>query len=151
MNVEELRGRILVDTNVLIYATLKADLRNDRALRVLEQRHRRDVEMYVSVQNLAEMYPNLTGPKNQPSDSPTIARDKILSISRLRGLTILPLTFDGVRDALDLCVRGNVTRQSYFDRQLASLMLRENIPLIVTENTKDFMSMDGITPINLFA
>jgi len=151
MNVEDLRGRILVDTNVLIYATLKADPRNDQALRVLEQRHRREVEMYVSVQNLAEMYPNLTGPKNQPSDSPTIARDKILSISRLRGLTILPLTFDGVHDALDLCVRGNVTRQSYFDRQLVSLMLREKIPLIVTENTKDFMSMDGIAPINPFA
>ena len=52
--------------------------------------------MFVSVQNLAEMYPNLTGPKNQPPDSPVMARDKIRSLSRLRGLTVLPLTLESV-------------------------------------------------------
>lgn len=151
MNVEELSGRFLVDTNVLIYATLKADSRHDRALHVLAQRHRTEVELFVSVQNLAEMYPNLTGPKNHPPDSPTLARDKILSISRLRGLTVLPLTLEGVGHALDLCVEGGVTRQSYFDRQLAALMLREGIPVILTENAKDFRAIEGVTPLNPFA
>ncbi len=79
-----------------------------------------------------------------------LARDKILSISRLRGLTILPLTPEGVRHALDLCVEGSISRQSYFDRQLASIMRREKIPIILTENVKDFLSIDGITPINPF-
>lgn len=151
MRVEELTGRILVDTNVLIYATLAADPRHDRARHVLAQRHRPDVEMCISVQNLAEMYPNLTGPKNQPPDSPTLAREKILSISRLRGLTVLPLTLQSVEHALDLCFDGSVTRQSYFDRQLAALMLREGIPHILTENVKDFSSIPGITPHNPFA
>lgn len=151
MRAEELSGRILVDTNVLIYATLLADPRHDRARHVLDQRHRPDVEMCVSVQNLAEMYPNLTGPKNQPPDSPALARKKILSISRLRGLTVLPLTLQSVEHALDLCVDGSVTRQSYFDRQLAALMLREGIPLILTENVRDFLSIPGITPHNPFA
>lgn len=150
MTAEELSGRILLDTNVLIYATLKGDPRHGRAQQVLAQRYRPEVEMFVSVQNLAEMYPNLTGPKNQPTDSPALAREKILSISRLRGLTLLPLTPEGVFQALDLCVEGNITRQSYFDRQLASLMLREKIPFILTENVKDFLSIDGITPINPF-
>jgi predicted nucleic acid-binding protein len=151
MRVEELSGRILVDTNVLIYATLKADRRHEQAQRVLSQRHRPGVEMFVSVQNLAEMYPNLTGSKNQPADSPTIARDKILSISRLRSLTILPLTPEGVHRALDLCVEGGVTKQSYFDHQPAALTLREKIPIILTENVKDFIAIDGITAINPFA
>ncbi len=150
MRVEELTGRILVDTNVLIYATLASDPRHHVARQVLEQRHRADVELFVSVQNLAEMYPNLTGPKNQPPDSPTLAREKILSLSRLRGLTVLPLTMQGVEQALDLCVDGNVTRQSYFDHQLAALMLREGIPTILTENVKDFLSIQGITAHNPF-
>ena len=150
MRVEELTGRILVDTNVLIYATLQADPRHDQARQALARRHHPEVEMFVSVQNLAEMYPNLTGPKNQPPDSPAIARDKILSISRLLGLTVLPLTLEGVHHALDLCVEVGVTRQSYFDRQLAALMLREKIPFIITENVDDFMSIEGITPINPF-
>ena len=102
------------------------------------------------MQNLAEMYPNLTGPKNQPPDSPALAREKIQAISRLRGLTVLPLTLDSVNRALDLCATSGITRQKYFDQQLAALMLRENIPMILTENDKNFSGIDGITPINPF-
>lgn len=150
MPVENLTGRVLVDTNVLIHATLAADPRHQRAMEVLALRNRPEVEMFVSVQNLAEMFPNLTGPKNQPPDSPALARDKIRSLSRLRGLNVLPLTLESVHHALDLCVAGKITRQNYFDRQLAALMLRESIPTILTENTKDFEGIEGITPITPF-
>ena len=151
MRVDDLTGRILVDTNVLIYATLAGDSRHGVAKEVLALRHRPEVELFISVQNLAEMYPNLTGPKNQPSDSPTVAREKILSISGLRGLTVLPLTLETTRHALDLCVDGGVTRQNYFDRQLAALMIREAIPTILTENISDFSGIHGINAINPFA
>ena len=150
MTVEQFTGRALVDTNVLIYATLSDDPRHTRAKEVLALRHRPAVELCVSVQNLAEMYPNLTGPKNQPPDSPSLARDKIRSLSRLRGLKILPLTLESIHHALDLCVEGGITRQHYFDRQLAALMLREAIPVIFTENAQDFVGIKGITPINPF-
>jgi len=150
MRVEELTGRALVDTNVLLYATLSNDPRHQRARQVLALRQRSGVELFVSVQNLAEMYPNLTGPKNQPPDSPALARDKIRSIARLRGLTVLPLTLEAIHAALDLCVAGGVTRQNYFDCQLAALMLHEGIPVILTENDADFSSIPGITPLNPF-
>ncbi len=150
MRVEDLKGRVLVDTNVLIYATLTGDPRHDRSQQILALRLRSDVEMFISVQNLAEMYPNLTGPKNQPPDSPEVAREKIRSLSRLRGLTVLPLTLECIHHALDLCVEGAVTRQNYFDRQLAALMVREAIPVIVTENVKDFTGINDITALNPF-
>ncbi len=118
--------------------------------RILALRKRAGVELFISVQNLAEMYPNLTGPKNQPPDSPALAREKIQALSRLRGLTVLPLTLDSVHRALELCVSGGITKQKYFDRQLAALMLREDIPVILTENDKDFSGVEGITPINPF-
>jgi predicted nucleic acid-binding protein len=142
---------VLIDTNVLIYATLAADSRHQQAQKVLSLRNHSGVEMFVSVQNLAEMYPNLTGPKNQPPDSPSLAREKILSLTRLRGITVLPLTMESVQHALDLCVPGNVTRQNYFDRQLAALMLREGISTIITENVKDFAGIKGIKAINPFS
>lgn len=148
--VLSIAGCVLVDTNVLIYATLAGDQRHVRARQVLDQRLRADVEMFVSVQNLAEMYPNLTGPKNQPPDSPALAREKIRSVARLRGLTVLPMTFDTTLRALDLCAEAGVTRQAYFDAQLAALMLREGIPLIVTENEPDFANFSGIRAINPF-
>lgn len=151
MRVEELTGRVLIDTNVLIYATLAADSRFQQAQEVLALRHRGAVELFVSVQNLAEMYPNLTGPKNQPPDSPDLAREKIRSLARLRGLTVLPLTRETIHHALDLCVADGVTRQNYFDRQLAALMIREGIPIILTENDADFVGIEGLTAINPFA
>lgn len=151
MNVEDLSGRVFIDTNVLIYATLAGDPRHSRSREILELRQNEGVDMFVSVQNLAEMYPNLTGPKNQPPDSPAVAREKIASISRLRGLTVLSITLECVRRALDLCLEGGVTRQRYFDRQLAALMLLEDIPVILTENVADFSGIDGITAINPFA
>jgi predicted nucleic acid-binding protein len=150
MRVEDLAGRVLLDTNVLIYATLSADPRHVRAKELLAQRHRADVQLFVSVQNLAEMYPNLTGPKNKPPDSPEVAREKIRSLSRLRGLTVLPLTLEAVYLSLDLCVTAGVTRQDYFDRQLAALMIRESIPVILTENVEDFREIEGVTAINPF-
>jgi predicted nucleic acid-binding protein len=151
MTVEALAGRVLVDTNVLIYATLSGDPRHERARQVLALRHRPEVAMFVSAQNLAEMYLNLTGPKNQPPDTPEIAREKIRSLALLRGLTVLPLTLETAHLALDLCVPAGVTRRGYFDRQLAALMIRENIPIILTENVDDFSAIDGITPVNPFA
>lgn len=151
MTVEQLTGRVFVDTNVLLYATLAGDHRHARAQQVLALRHRPDVALFISVQNLAEMYPNLTGPKNQPPDSPDVARAKILAIARLRGLTVLPLTFESVERALDLCVAGNVTRQPYFDLQIAGLLQREGIPTLVTENTADFTGIPGLRAINPFA
>lgn len=150
MNVKKLSGRLLIDTNVLIYATLAADARHAKAQEILSLRNHKSMQLFVSVQNLAEMYPNLTGPKNQPPDSPSLAREKILSLSRLRGITVLPLTMECVQHALDLYVSGNITRQSYFDRQLAALMLREGIPTIITENVKEFAGIEGIKAINPF-
>jgi predicted nucleic acid-binding protein len=97
MNVKKLSGRLLIDTNVLIYATLAADARHVQAQKVLSLRTQSGIEMFVSVQNLAEMYPNLTGPKNQPPDSPSLAREKILSLTRLRGITVLPLISANLR------------------------------------------------------
>jgi predicted nucleic acid-binding protein len=149
--IRSIAGRVLVDTNVLIYATLSADPRQARARSVLEQRLRPDVEMFISVQNLAEMYPNLTGPKNQPPDSPALARDKIRSIARLRGVTVLPTTLDTALRALDVCAANGLTRQSYFDAQLAALMLQEGIPTVVTENVADFTRFKGVRALNPFA
>jgi predicted nucleic acid-binding protein len=73
--------RALIGTNVLIYATLRDDPRFARSQELLiaplpEAR-------CVPVQNLAEMYPNLTGPKMIHPDDPSVARAKINSNAAL--------------------------------------------------------------------
>jgi len=145
-----MKGRFLVDSNVLIYATLRNDARYARACKVLAARHLPGRQMYISTQNLAEMYPSLTGPKNQPADSPAMARAKIAAIANLDCCTVLPVTRLVVEKALELCEQHAVTKQRYLDLQLVALMMLEGIPEIVTENAADFASLPGIRVINPF-
>jgi len=148
--MKEIGGKFLIDTNVLIYLTLARDSRFPQAQSVLAHAADRPGRAFVSVQNLAEMYPNLTGPKMQPTDTPEKARAKIQSIARLPFLTVLPLSWSVAAKALELCADHSVTRQGYFDMQLAAVMLLNSIPTIVTENTKDFAFIKGITATSPF-
>jgi predicted nucleic acid-binding protein len=150
MKDKGLTGKLLLDTNILIYATLSGDRRHEQSREILDLRSRERVEVFISVQNLAEMYPNLTGPKNQPPDSPELARAKIRSIASLPGITVLPVTMETAIHALALCEAYGRTRQDYFDMQLVALMQEEGIGTIITENAGDFAMVEGITVVNPF-
>jgi predicted nucleic acid-binding protein len=146
--MEAAEQRVLIDTNILIYATLEGDVRFERARQLLLSS--RSEERYVSVQNLAEMYPNLTGPRMEPPDEPAVARAKILSIASLPTLQVLPLTGDVQAIALQLCEKYRITRQRYFDAQLVATMLAHGIGTLLTENHRDFEDIAEIRAVNPF-
>ncbi len=140
--------RVLLDTNVLLYATLEKDPRFERSRDLLLSKA--GGERYVSVQNLAEMYPNLTGPRMQPSDTPAVARAKILSIASLPTLHVLPLTGDVQIIALELCEKYCITRQRYYDAQLVATMIAHGVRTLWTENDRDFKDLTEIQVVNPF-
>jgi predicted nucleic acid-binding protein len=151
---------VFIDTNVLIYATLSDDDRYETARRILLGDGSENVTdaigpkkymtKYISVQNLGEMYPNLTGPKMSVPDSPEIARQKIESIASLPDVTVLPLTYDVVQLALELCHQYDRRKQDYFDMQIAAFMKRYRIGLLYTENSKHFTGIAGLRAVNPF-
>jgi predicted nucleic acid-binding protein len=134
--------RTLIDTNVLIYATLEDDPRSSRSRELLSSPG--DGERFVSVQNLAEMYPNLTGPRMEQPDSPGTARAKIQSIASLPTIQVLPLTGDVQAVAMELCEKHGITKQRYYDAQLVATMIVHGIGTLVTENARDFAAMTEI-------
>lgn len=141
--------RVLIDTNVLIYATLEKDPRFERSRDLLLAKGK--YERYVSVQNLAEMYPSLTGPRVQPPDAPAVARAKILSIASLPTLQVLPLTGDVQAIAMELCEKYAITRQRYFDAQLVATMVAHDIRILLTENEADFREITEIRAVSPFS
>lgn len=146
----ELKGRFLVDANVLIYATLAQDSGHTAARAVLDRGRAHGCEALISVQNLSEMYPNLAGPKTEPPDTPAVAGEKIALVGRLHFLKVLPLTYETVAKALELCARYGVRRQGYFDMQLAATALLAEIPTIVTENVRDSDLIEELDVVNPF-
>ena len=145
-----LSGRCLIDTNVLLYATLRDDPRHEAAMSVIEQARAGAFDMCVSVQNLAEMYPNLTGRKRRPPDSPQLARRKIESIARLRFVQLIPVDDSVILKTLELCEDYGVRRQDYFDMQIVAAMLINNVPTLATENATDFRVVKEIRTVNPF-
>lgn len=146
--MKDVEGRVLIDTNVLIYATLEDDPRSKRSRALLTAP--KQGERFTSVQNLAEMYPNLTGPKMELPDTPAVARAKIQSIASLPGLQVLPLTGDVQSIALELCEKYGLTRQHYHDAQIAATMRVHGIRVLLTENDRDFAAMTEIRAVNPF-
>lgn len=144
-------ARYLLDTNVLVYATLAGDPRRERAQALLKgPGPTLRPTVFVSVQNLAEMWPTLTGPRTDPPDSPEMAAAKIESIAALPHVTVLPVDRETLRIAARLAAEHGVTRQHYYDIQIAAVMLQNRIRCLYTENTSDFRAIDGIEAINPF-
>lgn len=144
----------LIDTNVLIYATLKGDPRFAPAREVVLGDDSRWGRRFVSCQNLAEMYPTLTGPKTVPPDSGEVASAKIRALTKLLHLTVLPVTTTVVERSLSLCAEHGISRQRYFDAQIVAIMIEHGISRVFTENVRDFVglaSSAGITVVNPFA
>jgi predicted nucleic acid-binding protein len=144
-------GKVLIDTNVLIYATLEGDHRCGASQKLLLDDRDDGVERFVSVQNLAEMYPNLTGSKMSFPDSPALARKKIESIASLSTIHVLPLTADIQRIALELCEKYNIRKQKYFDMQLVATMVVYGISTLFTENISDFTEFEELQIVNPFS
>ena len=139
----------LIDTNVLIYATLRRDHRYAAARDLVLGPDEIWGRRFVSVQNLAEMYPNLTGPKMAVPDEPNHASDKVAALGRLPYVTVLPVTFRTVERTLELCRKHSVRRQRYFDAQLIALMLEHDLRRLYTENTRDFSDLVADTGIEV--
>lgn len=139
----------LIDTNVLIYATLADDPRYSRAREIVLGPDASWGKRFVSTQNLAEMYPNLTGPKMSHPDSPDEAADKVRAVARLVHLTVLPVTQSVVLRALTLCAEHSVRRQHYFDAQLVAVMLERGLVRVYTENVDDFKALTAETQIEV--
>ena len=144
------KGDFWIDTNVLLYSTLASDSRFGRAREVLEWRLIPGNRAFVSVQNLSEIYPNLTGPKTQPPDSPEQARAKIEAIAKLPALTIVPITRSVVEEALEIAERLSLKRQTFYDAQIVAAMRVAGVGQIVTENVNDFKNVPGIRAIQPF-
>lgn len=139
----------LIDTSVLIYATLADDPRCEQAREVVLGPDERWGRRHVSTQNLAEMYSNLTGPRMSRPDSPEEAARKVASVGRPAHITVLPVTLAVVSGALRLCSAHDIRRQVHFDAQLVAVMAEYGLARIYTENTADFAALAGAAGIDV--
>ena len=144
---------VLLDTGVLVYATLEGDRRHRVAREVVEGRSRwvAGCRLCVGAQSLGELWASLTGRRVEPPDTPEVARRKIGALAGLAQLTVLAVDVAVVREAVRLCEQHHARRRRYHDMQLVALMRCHGIRRILTESEADFEGLEGIEVVNPFA
>ncbi len=134
-------SKVLIDTNVLVYAVELKSNQNAAALSVIEK-HCTAGTCVVSSQNLAE-FMNVVDEKNKLG-----FEEARVFIRKLADSSII-LTYTG-----DDVLRASQIRESYsipfFDALLVATMERENIHTVVTENVRDFKKVPWLNVLSPF-
>lgn len=138
-------GRILTDTNVLVYAYDRSEPgKQERALDILDRLATSQAGV-VSVQVLAELYVTLTR-KLSVRFEPGEAATRVSNY--LQSWAVLDLTGMIVLEA----IRGARAHQlSYWDAQIWATAKLNQIPAVFSEDFSDGQVVEGVRFVNPFA
>lgn len=132
-----------IDTNILVYAALKDDVRHAACDRLL--RTPSSTRLYVSPQILGEFYSTITSPKRVTAPlSPGKAIEFIETLLGYRHVMLIPISAEVPVRWLELLKRNEIRGPQVFDFQIDARMLVSGITKLVTYNGVDFKSISEI-------
>lgn len=137
-----LKGRILLDTNILIYAYDRSSPYHVKAAEIIKLALNGEFEAVVAQQNIIEFANILTSNYKIPASSVSQDIENILKDFQL--ITPLPKT---IHHFLRLIQNLNV-KTYLFDVYLAATIISNDINSLITLNDKDFAGIKGLTVIN---
>lgn len=137
----------LIDSNILVYAYDKTDLRKHRiAEKLLEKCWNKELAYAISAQNLAEFFIIITKKVPFPLSierAEQIVND-VISFSHWRILHYNQYT---LKQGISLHKKS---QKHFWDALIAATMINNGIFHIYTENAKDFEQFENITVVNPF-
>lgn len=134
--------QILLDSSVLIAASVESHPEHARALPWLQRIHAGDVEGIVAAHALAEVYAVLTRLPVQPRITPQVAH-QVIRHNIIERCTIVALTpGDYVQILADMTDRGLIGGVIY-DALAVYTARRAGVDQIVTLNARDFRRIDS--------
>jgi predicted nucleic acid-binding protein len=142
--IDGFRGRILVDTNILLRISRRQDPQHrtiQSALLALEAQH---TPLYYSLQNLAEFWNVCTRPRDRNGYGLTVAETNRSVEAIEKRMTYLPESEPVVLLWRRLIVVNDVRGVQVHDARLAAMMLAYGLTRILTLNQSDFLRYPGI-------
>jgi len=137
---------LLLDTNILVYATDGSSPFHAASLAVLDRAQSVDANLCIAPQSLAEFFSLVTNAKRVTAPtSPEDALKTVESIVSLPGLEVLPVPLDVITRWVDLCRRHPVKGAKIYDLQIIAVMLANGIRRICTYDKGDFAPFAEIT------
>jgi predicted nucleic acid-binding protein len=135
-------GRILIDTNILVYFVSNAEPEKHAiAKRLLDDANTHPGKYVIGMQNIREFAEVITRKKYIPFER---ACEALVEFRYFFGEALLESNAD-FREGLQLAHNEKIP---FFDALLATTAFRHGVTTIYTENTKDFEKIPGIKAIN---
>jgi predicted nucleic acid-binding protein len=142
--------RILLDTNILVYAHDASSQPHIVSADLLTAAISGQFQAVLAEQNLLELYRILTNPvamKNKPLSA--AQAKELIENTYLKGVFQIVYPTEAILlQVLDLAVQKNITSAKIFDLRLAAIALSTQVDILATFNVQDFAGINGLTPLS---
>lgn len=140
---------ILLDTNILVYATNEDSPFFAQAKALLLQALAGELKACVTPQILAEYYSVITSPKRVTKPlSPKQASEQVEAFLQARAIRKLPIQASASQQMVKLAERYRIRGQAIYDVQVVATMLDHGMKTIFTANEQDFQRFKEIQVVN---
>ena len=141
-------GSCVVDTNILLRMTRRADPEHRLVASALAQLTSQGTTLYYTHQNIAELWNVMTRPivRNGLGLSTREAEAEVRAIER--GMTLLPDSEAVYHEWRKIILRYGVSGVQVHDARLAAAMYVHVVPHILTLNLADFSRFEGLKPLH---
>jgi len=140
---------ILLDTNILVYATFSEDPFFKKAKKLRDKAMKGEIKTCITPQILSEFYAVITDPKRVSNPlSPELAKKEAENYFKSPSILKIYMKKTTVRKMLELAEKYQIKSQQIFDVQLVATMLDNNIRTVYTVNQEDFKKFREIKTLN---
>ncbi len=139
-DTEYVNKKILLDTNILVYAHLRNSHHYGSASSILIASLAGPLNAFVSNQNILEFFSVMTNPRKELRNSSKVSeiRDICNNLWQSKKLGKLLPRGSSTIEAIRLSLEKNLVGAQIFDCLLAITAIQNKVDLIWTENTNDF-------------
>lgn len=138
--------RVLIDTNVLVYASLRQSAFHAQAVRAIHMQIQTDAELWVSRQVLREYIAVLTRPSTTTLASPaTTSASDVAAFQRM--FRVADDTAAVTANLLRLIQAMPIGGKLVHDANLVATMQANGISRILTHNTRDFVRFGALITV----
>jgi predicted nucleic acid-binding protein len=138
----------VVDTNVLLRITRRADSQHEIIVAALTQLTSRGTTLYFTHQNIAELWNVMTRPLSRNGLGLTVHEAEIEVRAIERGMTLLPDNETVYQEWRKIILRYGVSGVQVHDARLAAAMYVHGVAHLLTLNVADFSRFSGLTPVH---
>jgi len=139
----EYNKKILLDTNVLVYAYDKKSQGHLKASAIMIACLKGPLNAYISNQNILEFYSVMTNPRKiKPTTKPEEIQDICTDLWQSTKLAKIFPSETAASEAIEIAKERNLRGPQVFDCLLAVTAKQNQIDMIWTENTSDFTQFE---------